>query len=228
MLARYCGPGFDGPGSDRRWWPDSWPEMGGQRQRLRHRVDLRHLPPIRPARPRRMRITFPWAAGAQSSVYLSASAPHIWLWALRVSWIMCRALFSFFYRAAFRYRIAWHVVESVATPLGGIPGPCWRGTLTAIGIFSLDEVGSRPGGSICGCLRWPRGLAQRYVPGIVVVPGFASPVTVWGKAWSRRRSRLRKFGGAGVRLHARFRKKRNVPLLHKPIFLGPVWLWCCS
>ena len=49
MLARYCGPGTAGPGhhgADRRIHV----RHGRQRERVRHRVDLRHLPRSDPPR----------------------------------------------------------------------------------------------------------------------------------------------------------------------------------
>jgi len=204
MLARYCGPVLMGLGvtalvSGFMAWHGG--PMSGS---LRHRMDLRHLSSIYSAKPRRDAHYVSMGRWCTIiGLFISIGTAYL---AMGFASIMdyVQALFSFFIAPLFG-TVLLGMLWKRAHTIRRIPGPV-GGNAYSNRHFSLDEVGSRPGGSICA-VSHGQGAGARYVPGIVVLPGL------------RRRNRRGQLshdakpaagvGRAGIRLHADSERRKR-------------------
>jgi len=132
MLARLCGPGL--MGLELTALVAGFMAAWRARQRLRHRMDLRHLPPIRPQDRAGCALRFHGPL-VRTIIGLFISIGTAYL-AMGFASIMdyVQALFSFFIAPLFG-TVLLGMLWKRATPIRRIPGPV-AGTLTAIGIFS--------------------------------------------------------------------------------------------
>ena len=133
MLARYCGPGTARPRhyrADRRLHVGH----GRQRQRLRHRLDLRHLPALHQERLPPTRITCAWAAGAPFSASDFSIGTAYFVTHFKSIMDYMQALVSFFIAPLFG-TVILGMLWKRATPKGGFWG-LLAGTVSSIAMYT--------------------------------------------------------------------------------------------